>query len=477
MIKKLLLAAAVLASLAAIAIVIFIVTFDADRYRPLLVSTLERALGRPVRIERISVGWERGVALRLDGFAIYEDAAARGEPMIAVDTASALVPVAPLLRRKVEVGALVLTRPRILVTRDAQGRINLLGLAAAAAPAGAAAQAQAEAPVRLSIQTLRVEDGAVRWTDAMARPPADIRLTHVDLTVSNIAPGRPMDIRMQGALAGDTRNLDVSGRFTPPAPAQPGSLDALRVALDRVQLASLFPPAAGGGEPEWHGVLTLSLEGAVSSLAPEALGRAATGRGTLKLDDGLIKNLNVLRAVFERFTVLPGLVDLLIARLPEGYRGPLTEPDTRLSPVSVAVDLDGGLLRLATFSAGTDRFTIEGAGTVSLDGTVQIPSMLRVEKPFTSLLVNSVNELRALVGADGRLELPVAFQGRLPQVRPVPDLQYVTSRMIAGTLGGLLGGQASPPPASEPGDPGELLGQWLQRALQPKSEPSQAPQR
>jgi len=130
----LLLGALVLAGLAVLGL---FAAFAASQFRPVMVRELERALGKPVRLEGLSLGWRGGVALRLKGFTVFEDAAAQGEPLIEMEAASALVEFWPLLRKEARVSSVVLLRPRLHVSRDAQGRINLLGRAAAAAPPAA----------------------------------------------------------------------------------------------------------------------------------------------------------------------------------------------------------------------------------------------------------------------------------------------------------------------------------------------------
>ena len=480
--RRLLIALAVLLALAVIALTAFVLTFDADRYRPLVAGKMEEALGRAVRLSHISLGWRQGLALRLDGLAVYDTPAAVGEPAVQVESASAVVRLAPLLRRELQVGAIVLTHPRIAATRDAQGRINLLGLAAVGAPAAAAHQQPTRSPVTFSVDSFRIVDGVVRWTDAMAHPPVDIRLNRVNLTVTDIAAGEPMDVRLTGALADETPNLELRGRFVPPIAGRPGSLDQVRVSLTRVALEALTP-AAQAGEPQLYGNVSLTLEGGIGSLTPEALLKSLSGAGSISLDQGGVRNLNLLRAVFERFAMLPGLVDLLMERLPAGYREALAQPDTPFKPVTMRVQAEQGVLRLPEFSAGTDRFALTGSGTVAFDGTVQMQTLLRIEPTFTALLAKTVSELQALANASGELELPVAIQGKIPHVRPAPDMPYVASRLIAHAatdlLGGLLGGErkgavgagppaggdAAPPTDQQQPAPEDLLGHWLQRAL------------
>ena len=201
-VKKLLLALLVIGLLVIVAVAIFLATFDADRYRPQLIIQLQAALGKPVTLDRISLGWQQGIAVQLKGLAIYEGAAAVGEPLIQVESAHGVLKLLPLLKKQVQVASVVLVRPRIRVTRDAQGSVNLTGLMAAASPAAASGQTAAvgETPVTFAIDSLRIEDGTLHWTDAATQPPTELSLNALDVTVTDLSAGKPMSLEARGAL-------------------------------------------------------------------------------------------------------------------------------------------------------------------------------------------------------------------------------------------------------------------------------------
>ena len=159
--KKILIALGVVLTLLIVSLAVFIATFDADRYRPLVVSELQKALGRPVKLERLSLSWQGGFALQANGFALFEDAQA-SEPLIQVESASASVRLMPLLRKELQVASIVLSRPRIHVSRNAQGQVNLLGLVAATAPAAAPSQTtpSGAAPISFQVGSLMIEEGS-----------------------------------------------------------------------------------------------------------------------------------------------------------------------------------------------------------------------------------------------------------------------------------------------------------------------------
>lgn len=471
------------------AIGIFLATFDADRYRPRLIAEAENALGRPVALERLSLGWSGGIALRLQGLAIYEGPGPSGEPLIRVESASALVRFKPLLRKSVQISSIMLNRPQVRVSRDAQGRMNLTGLAAAGAPAAASQSASQPEAVSFQIDHVRLTDGTIHWIDAMVSPPKELWVRALDVSVAGIAPGQPMDVEVSAAVAEDRPNVRASGRVLVPDGGRSGSIEQFSLALDRLPLEPL-QPAADPGAPKLHGLLTTSLEGSLPTLDLAQLMGTMSATGTLKLEEGTITNVNILRELFTRLSVIPGLVEKLQSRLPEDYRAKLQSRDTVLKPIELPIHLQSGALRLDRIDIGADAFSLSGSGTVSLAGTTTIQGVARIDKTFSTAIIQSVHELQGLTNAAGELEIPLTIQGQGTRIVPMPDLNYIASKVIVNkvvdVLGQLLdrGEEEETPPGTAPPQDGtqqapsseaDPLGQLLHRALQrhlPRSEPA-----
>ena len=481
--KKPLLVFLVLFALLTVGMAIFIATFDVDRYRPMLASRLQEAIHRPVTLERISLGWRGGIAVQIQGLRISDDVSAQPEPLMHLESASALVRLLPLFRKEVQVASVILRRPRIHVGRDAQGRINALGLAAAAGPAAASSRSAAvgDAAVSFNIASLRIEDGVLHWTDALASPPAEVWVKQLEVTASPMASGRPMDVDIKGALAAEVSNFRLSGRVTLPGRAQQGSVEHGRFAIAGLQLERVLP-AVRQTEPHLRGKLAVTVEGDVKTLDPAQLSRSATGSGSLKLAEPVIVNLNILREVFDRFSMLPGLVQALEARLPPAYQAKLAASDTVLGPIDVDFQLEAGSLRFDDLRVRADAFGLTGTGRIGVDGAVDIRATLRIEPALSAALVTGVKELQALVTRSGEMEIPLAIQGQAPRIAVLPDLQYVASRVLVTKAVDLLGkflqkdepagGEAHP--GQTEGSAGGILGQLLQKAIK-RSSPSDAP--
>ena len=471
---------------------IFLSTFDADRYRPQLVRALQDASGHGVRLEQLSLGWQGGLALELQGLTLYDSHAAVGHPLLELDSAAALVRLGPLLRRRFEIASMVLRRPRARLRRDPQGPLLLpTGAGPSGAPSTAPQPpaltrlpAAENAGVSFDIAALRIEDGELHWTDAVTVPPMELQVKMIDATITDIAPGRPMEVRVQAAVAGDTPNVRFSGRLMLPRGSQAGSLQQVTLRVDRLALEQILSTATAG-EPQLRGRLPASLEGDVPSLEPAALAQTAAARGTVRLDEPVAANLNMLREVFRQLSIVPGLLERLEARLPETYRAKLDARDTVLQPFDVPLELAGGSLRFSGLSLQSDTLGLSGGGTLGLDGACNMQAILRIDPQFSEAIIRSVAELRALANAKGELELPLTIQGRAPRLAVLPDLQYVASKLLTVTAVDVVGrllrhesSSAQPPDAAQQAPPtkGELLERLLQRALQPKIQDGSAQQ-
>ena len=81
--KKLLIFLFIVFVLGAVALFVFVATFDANQYRSLVERRLESAIGNPVEIEHLALGWFGGrVALEMRELEIYASPDKTGEPAL-----------------------------------------------------------------------------------------------------------------------------------------------------------------------------------------------------------------------------------------------------------------------------------------------------------------------------------------------------------------------------------------------------------
>ena len=384
--KKILIVLAGLAALVILGMVIFLATFDADRYRPLIVTQLENALGQPVRVEHLRVAWHGGVAVDVQHPAIGEPDAATHEPLFEADTVSAVVKLWPLLKQRVE------------------------------------------------IDSLRIRNGSGRWNGR--------RVDHLSADAV-VRPDRLEVRRVQAAFAGGTiHGTGTVEQFTTTPQV------TFDMSADSLQLDALAPRRAPE-DPHLAGLLSVSCKGTAQGRDPTILMQSVSGRGRVSMAQWKVANLNVLREVFQRLSVLPGLVERLQSRLPASYAEKLQANDKVFEPLDLPVTIEHGTVRVAALRLASTSFELQGTGQLrfNFNGALAAQATLRIAPDLSAALVRSVAELQYLANAQGRLEVPVMIQGTLPHVTIVPDVQYVASRLLATKAQ-------------------ELLGNFLQRALE-----------
>ena len=416
---------------------LFLAAFDADRYRPMVVKQMQTALGRPVHLERISLNWRSGIALELKNFSVEPDGSAK-EPA-QVEKIEVMVKLLPLLKKQIQMASLSVIRPRLHLDRGPDGALKVDGLfplpQQAAAPA-AAGKTSPSAALPLLVSRVRVEGGTLHLTDSSMKPALDLTLTDLQMDLQNISLIPPGSVQLKRFFAKvGAGTIEASGSIdgflaTPAA--------QLKISVDGVRLESLFQGVAPG-QPSLRGQLTGSFDAAFRGTGPEMI-QSLSGQGRLNLKEGALVNMNLLREIFQKISIIPGLADTLSNRLPESYKEKFAVKDTLFEPMDLSMTLGNGALSFNDLKVGTDAFELGGTGRVGLDGAVTIQSRVRIDPTLSAAIVRSVEELQFLSDGQGQLEIPVVIQGTLPQISILPDVGYVASHLVSKKTEELIGG-------------------------------------
>ncbi|MBI3323248.1 MAG: AsmA family protein [Candidatus Omnitrophica bacterium] len=203
-------------------------------------------------------------------------------------------------------------------------------------------------------------------------------------------------------------------------------------------LEELLAPG-GPGEPALRGRFSGSLSGDFQGKSWPEISRSLGGEGRIRLENGILSDMNLLREVFDRLTLIPGLTATLLARLPDSYRRKLSARDTRFEPIELSGAAKGGVLSFRDARVATDSFTLTGSGQLDLEGNLQFPARVEIEPQLSAALIGSVEELRYLADGEGRVVIPIILQGKLPRVSAIPDLGYVAAQLAASKGQELIG--------------------------------------
>ncbi len=562
--KKILIVLLVLFVLAAGGAAVFLFTFDADRYKGAIVSSLEKSLGENVSIGHIGLSWRGGLAFELSNLAVSSDKSGQKTPGIKLDSASASVKFMPLLKKDVQITSVTLEKPYIAVDRLEDGRLLIGGIdfsekAAKSASTVPADKAAEKIPFTFSIDSINIRDGYFVFRDRTGAIPAPLEVKDLDVDVSNFSLTQPFSFQAAASIFSTVQNLKVSGRVKTGQGDSPAELDNLAVRtdlkdLDIKKLSAIAPSLSGalrgrpegelavevkhleiapgalqsaqgrlalkngkldfaamelpldaidleaalgnneavvdrltasvaGGTialagkvsalntspvlnvrgsakglslaqlvkaaspdaPQLNGHVNLDFEGQAQGLAWESVSRTLNGRARVQMNDGVLLNYNLLRELIDKISLIPGAESAFQANFPQIYRQRMAERSTILKPLDLQAVISNGIFIFNSLSVDTEYALINGAGQVGLDRRLDVRANLIVNQEISQACARAFNPVQLLFNNGGEIVIPLAVQGMLPQVRVLPDTQYITSKLLSGKAQELIQGLVNDP--------------------------------
>ncbi len=232
---------AVLVALVAIALAVFVATFDANRYKPTIVELVEQQTGRKLAIDGdLSLSVWPGIALSMNEATL---SGPNGEGRFAsIESANIGVALWPLLSREVQVERIELEGLSVDAMRHADGSTNFDDLLArlkapdaagsTPAPPASSADAASAAATSVTIAEVTLRNASLGWRDEGSGD--EWRLQALDLDADRIGSGEPGTVeasgRLSGTKAGINAQLNASSRYT--ADFATGHIELSDVRLD-----------------------------------------------------------------------------------------------------------------------------------------------------------------------------------------------------------------------------------------------------
>lgn len=433
--KKILIVLTVLIVLAALAAGIFIVTFDPNRYRPIIEQKVREATGYDLTIGGIGLTLRGGLALAVNDVSLGAGAA---EPFVRIRSVAAAVDLASVLARSPRVTSIRIEQPVILIERGGDGRFNFETTAASEPPGASGPVSAQPAGAALAIDSVVIENGRIEYVDGAQKQPRKLELADLDLTVRDIAPGKPLRFNGSAALLGRSQNVRVSGQVSLSSGAAPVQISGLVLETD---LEKIDYDKAIAAVPElrelvragWKGRLKAELSNFTPS--PDALKNLESrieldgGRLELSLAPLPIENVQArISASQGRVRIEELAASFAGGRIGGGALADLTGPAPAVQFTLNALDLNVAQLlaagvsrevltgRLSGIFEGSSSGADAASFTRNLVGGGQISLRDAVVLNF-NLVREIVQKMSILPGASESIEkrLPPAYRQRLEQ--------------------------------------------------------------
>src|SRR3990170_336560 len=134
-----------------------------ESLRPNIVAALEEKTGRKIGLERISLSLFPGISVRISGLTVSGDDRHPGEQLLSVPAGEVRMAIGPLFSGRAEFTTFILSRPKILFRKYADGTHSATQIAARLARKEKPPEAPPPAPppgekVSVAVRSLRIEE-------------------------------------------------------------------------------------------------------------------------------------------------------------------------------------------------------------------------------------------------------------------------------------------------------------------------------
>lgn len=204
------------------------------------------------------------------------------------------------------------------------------------------------------------------------------------------------------------------------------------------RLAEVLQGLGSDAARQLDGRLTADLRVSASGLHAEAVRRSLRGGGTVRVEDGVFRQLNLAQRVLG---ALPGVGGLMssggrVAQL-------LGSGDTRFSQLTATLRVADQRLASDDLRLTATDFDVEAAGSTGFAGDLSARGTFRGAAPLVDDLVGGVPLLgRLAASSKGLIVIPFTVSGTIDAPRVEPDLKAVAGGIgqdAAAGLDALLG--------------------------------------
>ena len=220
--KNIFLVLFIIAFVVFIGFLVFIKTFDLNKYLPQFTQRFGDMLGREISIHdsELNISFKHGATLNIHGLTISDDPNFSQQPFLKIEEIFLGVKLLPLLtKREILVSSVQIKGPHIMLMRNANGELNISTFGKKEEKGKTKEQANGLFPVFL-VDAFTMSNGTALYLDLDEKNPRTIKADKVDIEITQFGLIQPFEFVVRSALLSDTQNflaqgtsrLDLNGR-------------------------------------------------------------------------------------------------------------------------------------------------------------------------------------------------------------------------------------------------------------------------
>lgn len=197
---------AILLLVAAIGILIFLKTFDIDKYKSEITRQISKMISRDVTIGDINLDFsaDKGVSVDVKRLVIVDSKDFSSGNFLQLGSAKLSVDIWKFLKtRQLDFSGIAIDGLQVHLVRLKDGRLNI-----PMPPPGEPPDVSG-----LNIKTIRVKNSRITLTDRSVEPPLVVPVGNLELEVTDFAAEKPVDFTGRWSIYSAEPNFDCAGSF------------------------------------------------------------------------------------------------------------------------------------------------------------------------------------------------------------------------------------------------------------------------
>lgn len=178
------------------------------------------------------------------------------------------------------------------------------------------------------------------------------------------------------------------------------------VVVDGIDLAELIEQKDAQVKVEGKVFANVKAQGQGSDV------QSIVGDGTLEVKDAKLKDLNVLKLVLDKISIVPNLSEKVKKSLPEKYVKKLEDADTSINKVAATIAISAGQINVNPIDVEADEFIFEGQCQADFEQAYTLSGAFMIPQELAASMVSSVSELQYLLDEKGNIRFPLRVSGK-----------------------------------------------------------------
>lgn len=218
----------------------------------------------------------------------------------------------------------------------------------------------------------------------------------------------------------DSGTLSLKSEITDYLKAQEYSLD---INIEDVDLNEAIGKYAHGVKTE--GRIFANFKGSGKGFDIKNKTSDLNGQGHFNIDNGKIVDVNLLKVILEKISLIPNLAKKIEEQLSENDKEKLQAKDTDFEKVNFDILVHDKFVTISNTHISTNDFLVLAEAKCDFDGDLNLRSDFYIKEDLSRIMTATINEL-ALLKDSNRIHIPMKdYQGKFDKVITYPDIEAI----------------------------------------------------